>query len=154
MIELPPQSKPIRQRTVFESNWQFSITYWAFIIGLGDIWKFPWLMNKYGGLVFLVPYGIAFLFFAIPMMLQEVTMGQKFQRSFIRAYSGIHPRLAGVGVGNIVLGILFIGYYNLLLTYNLIYLGYAITSETLPWTTHQSNIEPCSEFDSASLFFY
>ena len=91
-------------------------------------------MYRNGGLIFLVPYWLATIFYALPMMLQEIAVGQMFQRSFVGAYAGIHPRLTGIGITNICLGMLFVGYYNLLLTWALIYIWYGISSDELPWT--------------------
>ena len=57
-----------------------------------------------------------------------------FQRSHVGAFKGIHPKLAGVGITNIVLGVLFVSYYNVLVCWGLIYLYHAVTKSVLPWS--------------------
>jgi NSS family neurotransmitter:Na+ symporter len=47
-------------------------------IGVGNIWKFPSVMYEFGGAGFFVPYLIALLFVGIPILILEITLGQKF----------------------------------------------------------------------------
>jgi SNF family Na+-dependent transporter len=46
-------------------------------IGLGNIWKFPYLCFKHGGVTFIIAYLIALVAIGIPMLILELTLGQK-----------------------------------------------------------------------------
>ena len=46
-------------------------------IGLGNIWKFPYLTFKHGGITFILAYLIALFAIGVPMLILELTLGQK-----------------------------------------------------------------------------
>ena len=100
-------------------------------IGLGNVWKFPYLTFKHGGLPFVLTYVWALFVVGIPMLILELTLGQKMQRGSAGSMRGIVPRLAGFGwVAS------FCGYVTAL-TYNVL-LGmvvvYFIGSFSSPWS--------------------
>jgi SNF family Na+-dependent transporter len=59
------------------------------MIGLGNIWKFPYLTFKHGGVTFILAYAIALFVVGIPMLILELTLGQKMQRGSAGALRGI-----------------------------------------------------------------
>ena len=56
-------------------------------IGLGNFWRFPYLTYKYGGAYFFFPYCVCLFLMGIPLLLQELSLGQKFQRGDISVFS-------------------------------------------------------------------
>lgn len=99
-------------------------------IGLGNIWKFPYLTWKHGGTVFVLAYLIALIFVGIPMLILELTLGQKMQRGSAGAIRGILPRFAGAGWAAAFAAFITAVIYILLLSIVAIYL---VTSGTKPW---------------------
>ena len=60
-------------------------------IGIGNVWKFPWLVGQYGGGAFVLIY-LAFLFLmGIPVMTMEFAMGRAAQASPVRMYQKLEP---------------------------------------------------------------
>jgi len=51
------------------------ITLIGMMVGLGNIWRYPYLMNSNGGAIFMVPYLFATFFYSMPMMLMEIGLG-------------------------------------------------------------------------------
>ena len=64
-------------------------------IGIGNVWKFPWLVGQYGGGAFVLIY-LAFLFLmGIPVMTMEFAMGRAAQASPVRMYQKLEPSGTG-----------------------------------------------------------
>ncbi len=67
-------------------------------VGLGNLWRFPYLAGKYGGGAFLVPYLIALVLVGVPMLMLELAVGQKMQQGAIGSYRKLHPSFGGLGI--------------------------------------------------------
>ena len=63
-------------------------------IGLGNLWRFPYLAYKYGGGAFLIPYIIALFVTGIPLLTLEFALGQKMQKGAVDAFAAIKRKLS------------------------------------------------------------
>ena len=75
-------------------------------IGVGNVWKFPWMVGQYGGGAFVVCYVLFLLILGLPIMTMEFAIGRASQKSPVRAYQAlekpgskwhIHGYLAMIG---------------------------------------------------------
>ncbi|NQT19254.1 MAG: sodium-dependent transporter, partial [Planctomycetes bacterium] len=66
-------------------------------VGLGNLWRFPYIAAKHGGGAFLVPYFIAVLTAGIPLMILEYGLGQAMQRAAPGAFKKLHRRFEWLG---------------------------------------------------------
>ncbi|XP_064637016.1 sodium- and chloride-dependent glycine transporter 2-like [Lineus longissimus] len=118
-------------------NWSgkadFFLSSFGYAVGLGNIWRFPYLCYKNGGGAFLIPYGFFLLMLGWPLFLLEVVLGQFSSRSPIPAWN-ISPLFKGVGCSMIVITCIVAIYYNVILAWTLFYLGKSLSAE-LPWTS-------------------
>lgn len=101
-------------------------------VGLGNVWRFPYLAYKYGGGAFLVPYLIVLFILGIPLLLLEFAIGQKLQKGAIDAFKTVHHRLRGIGVGAIFAGFVVVVYYSVVIAWCLIFLINSFHAD-LPW---------------------
>ena len=100
-------------------------------IGLGNMWKFPNLTFKHGGVAFIIAYLIVLLLAGMPMLILEFTLGQKMQKGSAGALRGIIPRLAGVGWVASFSGFVVCLIYNMLLALTVYYM---VVAGKMPWT--------------------
>merc|ERR1711988_1468840 len=109
-------------------------------VGLGNFWRFPYLTNKYGGGFFFVPYLIALFTMGIPLLLMELSLGQKFQSGDISVFGGINKRLRGIGVASVFSAYIICFYYNVIIAWALVYLVAGFISP-LPWSKDKADFE-------------
>ena len=60
-------------------------------IGIGNVWKFPWMTGQYGGGVFVVIYLIFLLILGVPVLTMEFAMGRAAQKSPLKMYQALKP---------------------------------------------------------------
>ena len=105
-------------------------------VGIGNIWRFPSITFQYGGAGFFLPYLIALFFFGIPLLILEISLGQKFQRGPVIAFSGIQGKLGGVGLAQVFSSFVTAVYYNVIVGYSLYYLIMSF-GDPMPWADNK-----------------
>ncbi len=85
-------------RSLFSGKMGFVLSAAASAIGLGNLWRFPYLAAKYGGGAFLIVYLLLVATFGFALMMAEVGLGRKTRLSTIGAYKSIRKKWAFVGV--------------------------------------------------------
>uniref|UniRef100_A0A8C4R2Q3 Transporter n=1 Tax=Eptatretus burgeri TaxID=7764 RepID=A0A8C4R2Q3_EPTBU len=115
-------------------------------IGLGNVWRFPYLCYKNGGGAFLIPYCIFLLGCGIPLFFLEVALGQFTAQGGICCWTKICPLLTGVGYASVIIVSFMSVNYIIILAWALYYLAHSFTSN-LPWSTCNNtwNTHDCME---------
>ena len=80
-------------------------------VGLGNIWRFPYLAAKGGGGVFILCYIILALTFGFTLLTTEIAIGRKTGQSALTAYKKIHPKWGGIGVLACLVPVIILPYY-------------------------------------------
>ena len=80
-------------------------------VGLGNIWRFPYLAAKDGGGVFLLFYLVLALTFGFTLLITEISIGRKTGKSPLAAYGQLHPKMGWIGVGACLIPALILPYY-------------------------------------------
>ncbi|XP_037551722.1 sodium- and chloride-dependent GABA transporter 2 [Nematolebias whitei] len=141
----------IQSREKWANNMEFILSMAGEIIGLGNVWRFPYLCYKNGGGVFLIPYCVFLFFCGIPVFFLETALGQYTSEGGVTAWRKICPMFEGVGIASQVIVIYLNIYYIIVLAWAIFYLVNSFTSP-LPWSTCDNwwNTELC--FDRVGLF--
>jgi len=121
-------------RVTWDSPVQFFFTVLGFCVGLGNIWRFPYLCQKNGGGAFIIPFLVMLLVVGMPLLLLELALGQKLRVGAARAWYKVHPALGGIGYGSTVVAGLVGCYYNVIIAWCIFYL-WSSMNITLPWST-------------------
>lgn len=80
-------------------------------IGLGNLWKFPYLMGRNGGFPFLAAYLFFVCILGIPVMITEMSLGRKTGHNPVLAYGTIHPHARIVGYFGVLAAFTILSYY-------------------------------------------
>jgi SNF family Na+-dependent transporter len=80
-------------------------------VGFGNVWRFPALVYQYGGGAFFLPYILALVCIGVPMLVQEIAMGQYLQSNDVAVSAYFHKTFKGVGVASILSGLVVSMYY-------------------------------------------
>ncbi|XP_052899345.1 sodium- and chloride-dependent GABA transporter ine [Anopheles moucheti] len=134
--------KPRKQH--WANKMQFVLACIGYSVGLGNVWRFPYLCYKSGGGVFLVPYFIILLICGIPMLFMELAVGQYTGRGPIGALGQLCPLFKGTGLASVVVSFLMSTYYSVIIAYAIYYFFTSFRPE-LPWTdcSHRWNTPDC-----------
>ena len=79
------------ERERFGSRLGFILVSAGCAIGLGNVWRFPYITGEYGGAAFVVLYPIFLVIFALPVLVMEFAAGRASQRSIARSYDELEP---------------------------------------------------------------
>ncbi|KAG7494166.1 sodium-and chloride-dependent GABA transporter 2-like isoform X2 [Solea senegalensis] len=134
-------------RGQWSSKIEFLLAVAGQIIGLGNVWRFPYLCYKNGGGVFFIPYILFFFTCGIPLFLLETSLGQYTKQGGITCWRKICPLFEGIGYGSQIVVLYSSIYYIIILAWAFFYLFSAFNSE-LPWASCRNywNTETCMEF--------
>jgi NSS family neurotransmitter:Na+ symporter len=102
------------QRSAWTGKWGFIFATAASAIGLGNLWRFPYLAAKYGGGAFLLVYIILVVTFGYALMMAESALGRKTGLSTIGAFSSFGKKYAIIGILASVVPFIITPYYCLI----------------------------------------
>ncbi|XP_041801906.1 sodium- and chloride-dependent neutral and basic amino acid transporter B(0+)-like [Chelmon rostratus] len=118
-------------------NWanktEYMLTMIGYAIGLGNIWRFPYLAYKNGGGAFLIPYFLMLILCGIPLFVLESAFGQFCSQGPINVWRAV-PILQGVGIAMVMVTAIESIYYNIIVAYSLYYM-FASFQSPLPWSS-------------------
>jgi len=100
-----------KKRGSFSGQLGFILAAAGSAVGLGNIWRFPYLAAKDGGGLFLLCYIILALTFGFALLTTEVAIGRKTGQSPLTAYKKIHPKWGGIGVIACLVPTIILPYY-------------------------------------------
>ncbi|XP_035868748.1 sodium-dependent neutral amino acid transporter SLC6A17-like [Phyllostomus discolor] len=105
----------------------------TFTIGIGNLWRFPYLCHQNGGGDFILIYLFMLLLFGIPLLYMEMIVGQWLHTDNTQLWKQLVPWLGGIGYANILVCILVSLYHSAIVSWSFAYLGYSF-HYPLPWT--------------------
>ncbi|XP_058966080.2 sodium- and chloride-dependent GABA transporter 1-like [Pocillopora verrucosa] len=110
----------------------FLLSCIGFAVGLGNVWRFPYLCYDNGGGAFLIPYLIMLVLCGMPMFYMELAVGQYFSLGPIGTWGAICPLFQGVGFASMMVSFLVCVYYNIIIAWCLYFLFLSFRKD-VPW---------------------
>uniref|UniRef100_A0A2K5RKZ0 Transporter n=1 Tax=Cebus imitator TaxID=2715852 RepID=A0A2K5RKZ0_CEBIM len=124
-----------RDQNLKRGNWgnqiEFVLTSVGYAVGLGNVWRFPYLCYRNGGGAFMFPYFIMLIFCGIPLFFMELSFGQFASQGCLGVWR-ISPMFKGVGYGMMVVSTYIGIYYNVVICIAFYYFFSSMT-HVLPW---------------------
>ena len=147
-------------RAEWGNHCEFFLSSLGLAVGLGNIWRFPYVCYSNGGGTFLLPYLLMLLIVGLPLFFMEMALGQYAGLSAPKIYARLAPGLKGMGYGMVTIPTVINFYYTVVMAYAFYFLFMGFTS-TLPWgvCSNDYNSENCYSFieadecNSTALFF-
>uniref|UniRef100_H2YVB6 Transporter n=1 Tax=Ciona savignyi TaxID=51511 RepID=H2YVB6_CIOSA len=136
-------------RETWAGKHEFILALVGYSVGLGNVWRFPYLCYDNGGGAFLIPYLIFVLLAGIPLFFLEISLGQFTQQSCIEVWSRLAPSMKGVAYGSAVVNFMCAIYFVIVMSWSVLYLVHSCIPGDLPWTTCGNwwNSEECRVAD-------
>jgi len=99
-------------------KWTFILAAAGSAVGLGNIWKFPYMAGEYGGGAFVLVYLVCILLIGVPIMIAEILLGRRGRRSpantmaYLAVEARAFPQWKYLGMMGAVAGLLILSFYS------------------------------------------
>ncbi|XP_059204575.1 sodium-dependent neutral amino acid transporter B(0)AT2 [Centropristis striata] len=146
-------------RPAWDSKIQYVLAQVGFSVGLGNVWRFPYLCHQNGGGAFMLLYVFLLLIVGVPLFFMELAAGQSIRQGSIGVWKHISPKLAGIGYSSCMVCFYVALYYNVIIAWSLFYLGNSF-QYPLPWehcpidVTTNDTVKECAGSSPTSYFWF
>ncbi|XP_070552975.1 sodium- and chloride-dependent glycine transporter 1-like isoform X1 [Ptychodera flava] len=121
------------ERGNWSNKFEFLLSCLGYAVGLGNLWRFPYLCYANGGGAFLIPYVIMLVVVGMPMFLVELSLGQYASQGCIGVWKCC-PLFKGLGYAMVIASSLLAIYYNVIMCWSVYYTYASFTAlPSLPW---------------------
>ncbi|XP_034560009.1 sodium-dependent neutral amino acid transporter B(0)AT1-like [Notolabrus celidotus] len=146
-------------RPKWDNKTQYLLTCVGFCVGLGNVWRFPYLCQSHGGGAFIIPFIILLVLEGVPLLHLEFAIGQRLRKGSVGAWTAINPYLAGVGIASMTVSFLVGMYYNTIIAWVMWYFFNSF-QDPLPWSQCPLNknltalVSECERSSPVDYFWY
>ncbi|XP_035285424.1 sodium-dependent neutral amino acid transporter B(0)AT1-like [Anguilla anguilla] len=146
-------------RPKWDNKAQYMLTCVGFCVGLGNVWRFPYLCQSHGGGAFMIPFLILLVLEGMPLLYLEFAIGQRLRKGSVGVWTSIHPYLVGVGIASMLVSFLVGLYYNTIMAWVMWYFFNSF-QEPLPWSQCPINanrtglVAECGRSSPVDYFWY
>ncbi|HJJ31537.1 MAG TPA: sodium-dependent transporter [Methanocorpusculum sp.] len=101
-------------RESFSGKLGLLLTAAGAVVGLGSLWRFPYLTGQNGGGIFILFYFILMIALGLPLLITEFAIGRKTQTGVLGAFKNLHPKYGFLGIFSIAAILLTMPYYSII----------------------------------------
>ncbi|XP_014207594.1 sodium- and chloride-dependent glycine transporter 1-like isoform X2 [Copidosoma floridanum] len=123
------------ERGTWTGKFDFLLSLLGYSVGLGNVWRFPYLCYSNGGGAFLIPFTVMLVIAGLPLMFMELSIGQYASLGPVAAYKRFCPLLRGLGYGMVIVSAIVMMYYNLIIGWTIYYMVASVAGGSkVPWS--------------------
>jgi len=147
-IDRPLSAQARSINGIWTTRWTFIFAATGSAVGLGNIWKFPYVAGENGGGAFVLVYLVCIALIGIPILMAEVLLGRRGRMSPVYSMlhlakeSGVSRTWSGIAWSGILAGVLILSFYSVVAGWALHYIQLALTGQ----------LQAISASDSGALF--
>ncbi|XP_067663046.1 sodium- and chloride-dependent glycine transporter 1-like isoform X2 [Haliotis asinina] len=144
------------ERGTWGGRFEFLLSCVGYAVGLGNVWRFPYLCYRNGGATFLIPYVIMLVIAGLPLFFLELAVGQFASEGPITVWK-VSPAFHGIGFAMVTISGMVCIYYNVIIMYAIYYMFVSFVSLDgsvpwgscgNPWNTDSCRSEPYPALDT------
>lgn len=123
-------SKKIKTREEFSSSFGLIATAIGSAVGLGNIWRFPYIVGQYGGGAFLIVYLLMVAVIGLPIMITEFVIGREGRKDAINSLKALSPKGYWYfgGITGVLAAFLILAFYGVVAGWTLEYVRLALVN--------------------------
>uniref|UniRef100_A0A673GSW3 Transporter n=1 Tax=Sinocyclocheilus rhinocerous TaxID=307959 RepID=A0A673GSW3_9TELE len=147
------------ERPQWDNKAQYMLTCVGFCVGLGNVWRFPYLCQSHGGGAFMIPFLILLVLEGVPLLHLEFAIGQRLRKGSVGVWRSINPYLVGVGIASMLVSFMVGMYYNTIIAWVMWYFFNSF-QDPLPWSQCPVNenrtgfVSECERSSPVDYFWY
>ncbi|XP_049540198.1 sodium- and chloride-dependent glycine transporter 1-like [Anopheles darlingi] len=144
----PTKDEVLTKRGSWTGRYDFLLSLLGYSVGLGNVWRFPYLCYSNGGGAFLIPFAVMLVIAGLPLMFMELSLAQYAGLGPAILFKRIAPLFEGLGYAMILIAGTVMLYYNVIIAWTVYYM--AVSFEVpLPWRgcQHEWASEWCFSYE-------
>ena len=115
-------------------------------VGLGNIWRFPYIAGENGGGAFLIIYIACIFLLGLPVLLAEFSVGRHTQKNAVGAYRSLSKKWTFIGYNGLIAPFVVLGFYFVVAGWTLEYFGVSVTGHIGEYASSAVNAELFDKF--------
>jgi len=144
----------MKPREKWSSSAGFILASIGSAVGIGNIWRFPYIVGTSGGGAFLIPYLIAVFLFGLPLMILEFALGRYFKTSVVPIFGTIGKRFRVAGLFLVFIVGMILSYYLVVMGWVFAYFLFFISGAAMPFSMFTGSYYPLFFFLIAGWMSY
>ena len=139
------------KRAALGSRWGAVLVAAGSAVGLGNIWRFPYIAGENGGAIFLLIYIGCILLLGLPILLAEFSIGRHTHKNAVGAFRQIGKRWSFIGYLSVIAPLLILGFYFVVSGWTLEYLVVALSGNISRYGNPAVNAQLFDQFTLSPL---
>ena len=130
----------------WSSRFGFMLAAIGSAVGIGNIWRFSSVVGQNGGGAYLVPYLLAVLCFAVPLMVLEMSVGRHLRADVVSSFGRAGRSFRAFGWLICLILLLILSYYLVITGWTLAYLAFSLLGIDVAFSDFTSSLQPVAYF--------